>query len=147
MTITETEHDWFVRQIPSALANGLSESERQRFDAHAASCAECGRAMYDAQEMENQLAAAIGDLRPEAGLEDRIVAELPRRLVIIGFRYRRVAAAVAGIVVVGAAGIFCGGLAKVGGWAPGIDHWSSCRLRISATGGGTDITSQRGRPK
>ncbi|HUB27208.1 MAG TPA: DUF4349 domain-containing protein [Tepidisphaeraceae bacterium] len=99
MNATEPEHDWFIRQIPAALADGLGDEERQRFDAHAGQCPDCGRAIDEAREVENGLNATLGDLRPDAGLEDRIVAGLPHRFVLGRPPLRRVAAIAAATAV------------------------------------------------
>jgi hypothetical protein len=104
MTESESEHDWFTRQIPSALANGLSAEEQQRFEAHAALCPQCAAGFLDAKAVEKTLDAAFADLRPDAGLEDRIVAELPYKFTLPNPKFRRIAAAVAAVILLGGTG-------------------------------------------
>src|ERR1700722_10579435 len=106
MSANESEHDWFARQIPAALANGLNAEEQARFDAHAGQCPLCAAALSEAKAVEENLASTLSELHPDAGLEDRIISGLPYRFAVPSPRFRRIAAAVAAVILVGGAGYF-----------------------------------------
>jgi uncharacterized protein DUF4349 len=104
MTNNQTEHDWFNEQIATALAGGLSETERSRFDSHAKDCSPCAAALAEAKAADHTVAGFLADLQPPEGLEDRIVGRLRAQRRFDHPLLIRTATAAAAAILVGSAG-------------------------------------------
>ena len=74
--MSHADHEWAKEQIAAHLAGGLSADERARLEAHAASCAECIAELDAARRFERGLETAFAPIRPQPGLEDRILRSL-----------------------------------------------------------------------
>jgi len=104
-----SEHIWCQENLESYAAGGLTPEERDRFDRHAAECADCARDLAEWRDVEDKLDNLFAAVRPEAGLEDRMIQTLrqtrmPRRFfrsTIV--RFAMSAAAVVFVGVMGAA--------------------------------------------
>jgi anti-sigma factor RsiW len=79
MTPADNEHEWFTERLAASLAGGLDAAESERFDAHARACPDCAALLAEAQAAEAAITAALADLRPAPGLEDRIMLSIPAR--------------------------------------------------------------------
>jgi autotransporter-associated beta strand protein len=69
------EHAWFRERIAAALAGGLTQDERRRFEAHAEACAECAAERRAARELEQHMGELFA-VPAVAGVEDRIIGSL-----------------------------------------------------------------------
>src|SRR6516225_381538 len=71
-----TEHAWIIENLETYSAGGLEPAERERFDEHLARCSDCAYALAEAQAVDRNLESLFAPIRPEAGLEDRMIREL-----------------------------------------------------------------------
>src|SRR5437870_4576390 len=107
-----SEHVWSKENLESYAAGGLAAQERERFERHAAACADCARDLAAWRDVENKLDNLFAEVRPEAGLEDRMIqtlrqARMPRRFfrsTIVRFAMSAAAVVLLGVVGAGLSG-------------------------------------------
>ena len=103
-----SDHAWVQEQIATAVADGLSGEETERFDAHVRECQEWPvPAFANARSLDGKLGSLFASVRPAAaagGPRDRDArAAAVRRRVISGWR-RKLAAGIAATVGLGLTG-------------------------------------------
>jgi hypothetical protein len=104
-----SEHIWSQENLESYAAGGLTAQERERFERHAAECANCARDLAEWHDVENRLESLFAEVRPETGLEDRMIqtlrrAPLPRRFfrsTIVRFALSAAAVVMLGVIGAG----------------------------------------------
>jgi hypothetical protein len=77
-----SEHAWFHDNLAGHGAGGLTAEERERFENHAAGCADCAQALADWRGLDGAMNQLFEDVRPAADLESRMIEALrirPRR--------------------------------------------------------------------
>jgi hypothetical protein len=132
-----SEHTWFEENLSTYNAGGLTPSERERFERHAASCKDCARSLNDWTGFDRSLDDLFAEVRPEAGLENRLL----QGLRTVPARRRRwpmmirAAAAVAALVILGVFGAVMQNLVESdslpfpGLWAEGSKTEASNNLK------------------
>lgn len=102
-----SEHTWFQENLAAHLAGGLSPSEGERLQQHAATCLDCATALSQARNMDRDLEGLFAGARPGPALEDRMIHVLrtgsrfkPRRWGV----YVRCALGAAAVLLLGTAG-------------------------------------------
>lgn len=68
----DSEHAWVHEHLAAYLAGGLSESERQRFDAHINGCPACFDAFTEARDADRALLRTLSAFAPPASLEQHL---------------------------------------------------------------------------
>jgi hypothetical protein len=103
-----SDHNWVLENLESYHAGGLDATERERLETHLAKCAGCSKALQEIRGMDDHLEGLFAAIRPEPGLEDRMIRSLriggsksKLRLPVIGWIGLSAAAAVL-LAVVGA---------------------------------------------
>jgi hypothetical protein len=108
-----SEHAWVQEQIAVYLTGGLDAREREKLESHAAECARCAKALDESRTVDRTMNALFADVRPEPGLEDRIIQALraapePARPMLsrvrAGSTWFKLAIAVAAAVLMGILG-------------------------------------------
>src|SRR5262249_22448867 len=95
-----TEHAWTLENLAAYATDRLSPHEVERADRHVAGCKECRRALAELRELDQALMSLFAPVRPEPGMEDRMIEKLrtapsPRRFRwTAGLRFLAGAAAV-----------------------------------------------------
>jgi hypothetical protein len=106
------EHIWSQENLESYAAGGLTPEERERFERHAAVCADCARDLAGWRDVEDKLDNLFAEVRPAAGLEDRMIQTLrqtpmPRRFfrsTIVRFAMSAAAVVLLGVIGAGLSG-------------------------------------------
>jgi hypothetical protein len=121
-----SDHAWAQEHIATAVADGLSAQEADRFNAHVRDCPECAAALHDARTLNDRLGSLFAPARPDPMLEDRVIRGLreatTRRRRLSGWR-RRLAIGLAASVGIGVAGVAAEWL-LVSGTLPTFDRVS-----------------------
>lgn len=103
-----SEHFWAEEIIETYLAGGLEPAERERLERHVAECAECAGALDVARVNDQRLEALFVPVRPDGGLEERMIRELRAAPARRGFRplprWGKIVAGVAAMLLLGACG-------------------------------------------
>ena len=104
----ESEHGWVHEHLGAYLAGGLSDAERERFDAHINGCPGCFDDFTEAREADRALLRTFGPLAPEGALEDQIVNHVREDTMKSWKRplVRRAGYAAAAAVALAATGVF-----------------------------------------
>ncbi len=71
--MSHADHEWAKEQIAAHLAGGLSADERARLEAHIGACAECIAEVDAARRFEKGMEALFAPVRPQPGLEERVI--------------------------------------------------------------------------
>jgi hypothetical protein len=101
-----SEHAWFEQHLAGYHTGGLTAEERERFERHAAGCKDCARSLNDWAGFDHSMDGLFAEVRPEAGLENRLLQGLrtatsrPRRRLPVF----RIAAGIAALVMLGVVG-------------------------------------------
>ena len=69
-----TEHPWLDQAAPYALG-ALDPEERRSFEEHLAACAVCSAEVQELQQVAALIATAAPQVKPPAGLRERIIAD------------------------------------------------------------------------
>jgi anti-sigma-K factor RskA len=69
-----TDHTWLDQAAPYALG-AMDDAERRSFEEHLATCAMCSAEVKELQNVAALLATAAPQVKPPAGLRDRILAD------------------------------------------------------------------------
>ncbi len=71
-----SEHNWAQDNLNAYVTGGLSAQERGRVEKHVAGCTECAHEQADICETEQLMEGIFARVRPDAGLEDRVIHKL-----------------------------------------------------------------------
>ena len=63
-----SEHAWILENIAGYCAGGLDAAERERFEAHTATCGPCAQALADGRATDEKLASLFARKNREAGV-------------------------------------------------------------------------------
>ncbi len=73
-----SDHAWVQENLDAYATGGLSVQERSRVDHHLASCSACAHVKTEILEMEQLMEGLFMPVRPDVGLEDRVITKLRR---------------------------------------------------------------------
>src|SRR5437016_4724431 len=99
-----SEHAWILENLESYHAGGLEPAERERLEQHTYECPACAQALQEVRGVDHALDALFADVRPQAGLEDRMIQFLRNKPGRNGFTLTWMAAAAAAVVLFGVVG-------------------------------------------
>src|SRR3954470_3729171 len=92
-----SDHAWSQEHVAAFVVGGLTPEEAARLERHARGCPDCAAAVAAARRIDRGLVALFADVRPDPGLEDRVVrstrAARRRRLAFSGWLPRVAVAA------------------------------------------------------
>ncbi len=103
--MSHVDHEWSKEQLAAHLAGGLPAEERARLEAHVSACAECIAELDGLRRFERKMDELFVPVRPQPGLEERVIRAVrrqPERAVLTPFR--RLAASIAAVFMLGAVG-------------------------------------------
>ena len=73
-----SDHAWVEENLSAYATGGLSVQEKNRVERHLESCSACAHTKSEIIEMEQLMNGLFTPVRPDAGLEDRVITKLHR---------------------------------------------------------------------